>query len=67
MGEACNSASVGYDWWFVVVGVGEVRRFGFMTYETQLMERAKTIHLYTSTPTLTCEGEDKSTCVETQR
>jgi hypothetical protein len=31
------------------------------------MERISTIHLYTSTLPLTCDKEDKSTRVETQR
>jgi hypothetical protein len=29
--------------------------------KSELMERASTIHLYTLTPPLTCDGEDKST------
>jgi hypothetical protein len=35
--------------------------------KSELMERASTDHLYTSTLPLTCDGEDKSTRVETER
>jgi hypothetical protein len=32
----------------------------------ELMKRASTIYLYTSTPPLTCDGEDESTRIVTQ-